>query len=255
MKKNSPVLLIIFLLIWISFDSYGQRWKLQRYEAGVGLGSVHFHGDIGPAHQEIKNFIDGSRYNITGNFRFRIKPYLAANLELGYLTFSGTDIEGESHSRVYHFTSRAFEHTVRAEYYILGEQTGYKTTAQFNRKGMVNNFNTLNLYVFAGAGGIMVKGKVHDLNNNEEEPVYNPGYNNNLHYGAVFPLGVGLKFIFDSNWSIGMELAYRFTTTDYIDSYASAYSKFNDTYYTTSLKAIYKIRNDARGVPKFLRRY
>ncbi len=48
---------IIVLLILTSFDGYGQRWKLRRYQADLYVGAVSFHGDIGLANKPLLNNI------------------------------------------------------------------------------------------------------------------------------------------------------------------------------------------------------
>ncbi len=114
---------------------------------------------------------------------------------------------------------------------------------------MINNYNTLHLYAFAGAGGILTKAKIKDING--DEAITNPNYDNNLHFGAVFPMGLGLKYTIDSNWAIGLEVGGRFSLSDVLDGYATPWSQYNDRYILTNVKAIYKIRNDRRGVPIF----
>ena len=68
-------------------------------------------------------------------------------------------------------------------------------------------------------------------------------------------MGVGLKFELDPRWSIGVEAGYSFSLSDQIDGYASDFSEYNDSYYTASVKAIYKIRNDKNGRPVFKKLY
>jgi hypothetical protein len=149
----------------------------------------------------------------------------------------------------------AFQHVVRAEYYILGDARTFISGAIYNRRGMINNYNKLYVYVFGAAGGVLSKAKVKDLNNNGEEPLNNPGYNNNMVYSPVFPLGGGVKVSLDPRWTIGLEIGYQFTLTDFLDGYSSQWSQYNDSYYLTSVKAVYKIRNDRRGVPVFRKLY
>jgi hypothetical protein len=89
-----------------------------------------------------------------------------------------------------------------------------------------------------------------------EEAIGLEGYNNNSNYALVIPLGAGVKWSIDPRWSIGAELGYQFVNSDYLDGYSSAqYSKYNDSYFLASVKAIYKIRNDRRGVPIFKKLY
>jgi hypothetical protein len=186
---------------------------------------------------------------------YRITQDFNVSLDLAYIMYGGKDQEGSSHGRDYSFTSHAFQHVARVEYFILGDSRRFISGAIYNRKGMINDYNKLYLYVFGGAGGVLSKSKVKDLNNGGEEPISNPGYNNNLVYTAVFPLGAGAKWALDARWSIGVEIGYQFTLTDYLDGYSSEWSKYNDSYYLTSVKAIYHIRNDRTGRPMFRRLY
>ncbi len=103
--------------------------------------------------------------------------------------------------------------------------------------------------------GILSKSTVKDLNNNGEEPINNPSYNNNAVYSVVFPLGLGIKFSIDPRWSVGADLGYNFSLSDEIDGYASEWSEYNDSYYNISVRAIYKIRNDKNGKPVFKKLY
>ena len=59
--KNKLWIPIIALLLITSVDSYGQRWKLRRYEMDMYLGITSFHGDIGLANKPFANTFNGMR--------------------------------------------------------------------------------------------------------------------------------------------------------------------------------------------------
>lgn len=253
--KNKFWIPIIVLLILTSFDGYGQRWKLRRYQADLYVGAVSFHGDIGLANKPLMNNINGLRPSVGLKSMFRITQDINVSLDLAYIMYGGKDQEGSSHGRDYSFNSHAFQHVARVEYFIMGDSRRFISGAVYNRKGMINDYNKLYVYVFGGAGGVLSKSKVKDLNNGGEEPLDNPGYNNNMVYTAVFPVGAGVKWAIDARWSIGVEIGYQFTLSDYLDGYSSEWSKYNDSYYLTSVKAIYHIRNDRNGRPMFKKLY
>ncbi len=242
-------ILTISLLMLSAMDATAQRWKLQRYEADIYLGAVSFHGDIGLANSPLANMFNGIRPSIGITPRFFIRRNLAVSLDLGYIMYGGADDDNEEHGRVYTFNSNAFQHFARLEYYLLGQSAGRGGVAIYNRRGMINNFNKLNVYLFAGAGGILSKSTVKDQDG--EEPIDNPGYSNEMHYGAAFPVGGGLKMALNPRWSAGLELGYQFTTTDWLDGYKPTFSHYNDSYYLLTIKAIYMIRNDRHGKPIF----
>lgn len=255
MKKHLWIPLIAILLL-LSADGYGQRWKLRRYEADLYISAVSFHGDIGLAHKPLLNNFNGLRPNVGLKTGFKIMQDLTVSLDLGYIMYGGKDEPGSSHGRNYSFTSQAFQHTVRMEYYIIGDSRSFISGAIYNRRGMINNYKKLYLYVFAGGGGVLSKSKVKDLNNGGEEPLANPGYDNSMNYAFILPLGGGIKFALNPRWSIGAEIGYQFTNSDLLDGYSKeGLSMYNDSYYLTCIKAIYRIRNNRQGVPVFTRYY
>jgi len=254
MKKQIRIT-VIALLVLTSVDGYSQRWKLARYDADIYVSAVSFHGDIGLADRPLANNFNGMRPSIGFKPGFKITQDLSVSLDLGYVVYGGKDEEGTSHGRLYSFNSQAFQHVVRVEYNLIGNGRTFISGAIYNRKGMINNYNKLFVYVFAGGGGVLSKSKVKDLRNDGAEPLSNPGYNNNAQYTAVFPMGGGVRWAIDPRWSVGAEIGYQFTLSDYLDGYASQYSQYKDSYYLTSVKAIFSIRNDRNGKPIFKRLY
>jgi len=253
--KNKLWIPIIVLLLLTSIDGYGQRWKLRRYELDMYVAATTFHGDIGKANENLKNMFNGIRPTLGVTPRFFITQNIAVAVDLAYAMYGGKDDPVSSHGRYYSFTSHAFVHGVRGEYYILGTKGLSFAGAIYNKRGMVNNYNKLYLYLYGGVSGVLSKSTIKDLNNDGEEPVNNPGYNNNMVYSAVFPVGAGMKFSIDPRWSVGLELGYAFSMSDWLDGYSSEWSEYPDSYYTISVKGIYKIRNDKNGKPIFKKLY
>ena len=253
--KNKLWIPIIVLLLLTSIDGYGQRWKLRRYEMDVYLAGVSFHGDIGLADRPFANMFNDFRPSIGVNPRFMIAQNVSVALDLGYYMYGGKDEPGSSHGRYYSFNSHAFVHGVRGELFIFGTGKNFISGAVYDRRGMINEYNKLYLYLYGGVSGVLSKSTVKDLDNDGEEPINNPGYYNNAVYSVVFPVGTGIKLDIDPRWSVGMEMGYNFSLSDKLDGYASEYSNYNDSYYTISVKGIYKIRNDKNGRPILKRLY
>ena len=254
--KNKLWIPIIALLLLTSVDGYGQRWKLRRYELDMYVAGVTMHGDIGKANEPFANMFNGFRPSIGITPRFFLYERVAVALDLAYANYAGKDDEVSSHGRQYAFNTNAFVHGIRGEYYILGNSGGSSMGGGvYNRRGMVNNYNKLFIYLYGGVSGILSKTKVKDLRNNGEEPINNPAYNNNMVYSVVFPLGVGFKLSIDPRWSVGLEMGYSFSLSDELDGYSSEWSEYNDSYYITSVKAVYKIRSDKNGKPSFKKLY
>ncbi len=250
MKKNHWIYILLLVLL-IPVESQAQRWRLVRYEASVGIGTTHAFMDIGSEFFGLKSFrLPGTRPNFAFDASFMIIQDLSVQLDLSYIPLSGKD--PIDRGRGYSFISHSFEPVVRLEYNIIGDGRTFGFSGVYNRKGMVNNYNKFSLYVFAGAGGILTKSKITDSDG--EEVLSNPYYDNNTHFNFVLPAGLGMKYTINSDLALGFEIGYRYTFTDELDGYLHPSSQYNDYYILTNVKAIYKIRNDRRGVPIF-RRY
>jgi opacity protein-like surface antigen len=240
------------ILVMVPVSSYAQKWKLRRYEASFGVGTSNFYGDIGGAAgtNNAAGFKDiqlkytrpsialGARYKLTGDMAVRM------NLIYGFVAGSDANSRnGGEALRNYSFTSTIFEPSFQFEYYLIPESRSTSSAALFNRRGMVNNYSKIYVYLFGGIGGAFGNPKLKDSAGNDVTK------DNFSKFGVVFPVGAGLKYTIDSRWSIGAEFGRRFTTTDYIDGYSSQFSKHNDLYDFTTVSAIYKIQTDRRGRP------
>lgn len=245
---------ILILAFVIPMSAEAQRWKLRRYEAGFGTGTVHTFMDIGSPQYGFTSFqLRDSRVNLNSHLGFKILEDLTVKLDMNYLMIGG--IDPETRERQLSFTSHTFEHLVRLDYNLIGGGRAFGSATIYNRRGMVNQYGSSYgfLYLFAGGGGIMSKSIVRDANG--DEATGNPSYYNNLNWGFVIPAGIGYKYAFNAYWDLSFEVGARMSFTDRIDGYEHATaSLYNDHYGVTSFKAIYKIRNDRRGLPIF-RRY
>ena len=237
---------MLLLVLLVPANVEAQRWKLKRYEAAIGVGTVTTFMDIGSPDFGITSFRPyDTRFNVSSHAGYKILEDLTVKVDLNYLMIGA--IDPEIRDRSLRFTSHAFEHGARLDYTFLGGGRAFGSTALFNRRGMVNSYGTSYLYAFAGAAGILSKATVRDANG--EEVTGNPGYNNNLQWGVVIPAGLGYRRTVDAYFDLVVEVGGRFSFTDLIDGYQTQWSQYNDKYIITSVKAIYKIRNDRRGRP------
>ena len=149
MNKNFWILIAV-ILAFTAIDADAQRWKLRRYEVDLGFSVVPFYGDIGLANKPFLNAFNGLRPSIGVTPRFMIAKDMAVSLDLSFLMFGGEDEPGSSHGRHYSFNTMAFQHFARFEYFLMGEVGGIGGGI-YNRRGMVNNYNRIYLYLYGGA--------------------------------------------------------------------------------------------------------
>lgn len=252
MKRLSLTGLGILLLIFPQ-NMDAQRWRLQRWEGVAGIGTANYFGDIGGAVDDnnaagFKDLdIKQTRPSFQLAMRYRVFQDVAvkANIMIGFL--SGSDENSKNEGRELSFSTFLFEPSIQGEYYIIPEERRNSTAALFNRRGMVNNYSKVALYVFGGLGGTYVNPKL------EADPALVSDLDPK-NFTLVFPGGLGLKYIIDDTWALGFELGVRYTLTDYIDGYTSDYSNHNDIYYFGVLNATYKFRTARSGWPILFRK-
>lgn len=255
--KNQEILKIILILLVLSCvfvtDSMAQRWKLRRYEVGLGIGSVQVFGDIGGTADKENWFglkdikLDETRPAFSLMGRYKVNTFISAkaNLNLGF--GSGKDA-GSRNDRGRSYKTMLIEFSGQAEHYFLVEEKRYRSAAMYNKRGMVNNFSTLSAYTFLGAGVVYAR------SSHGAAPVlpyddYQPG----AHIAPVIPFGLGAKYVIDDKVFIGAELGYRWPLSDYIEGYKQTISsQHKDVYYFFMLSVNYRLKTTRRNIPAFL---
>ena len=253
MYKIAKLFLVLLMLI-LPMVSHAQHWKLRRYEPYIGIGTTSFYGDIGGSSSTntamgFKDIqLQYSRPSLVLGLRYKLESDMALKFNMVYGFVAANDDGSRNDARNYAFSSTIFEPSLQFEYYLLSEGRSFISTALFNKRGMVNNYSRLYIYLYGGLGAVFFDPKpLKDFVSQFDD--------NFTKFGVAIPVGIGLKYSIDANWSLGLELGRRFTTTDYIDGYTSKFSDHKDTYYIGTFNAIYKIRTDRGGRPLFRRGY
>jgi opacity protein-like surface antigen len=252
--KLKGILVIVFMAITLT--GFSQRWKLKRYEVLFGVGSTNIYGDIGGTADADNMFglkdirINETRYSLYAGARYKLKKDLALKFNLIYGKGIGDDKDSRNAEyRGYSFTTSIIEPSFQLEYSFLSEERKISTSKLYSRRGMVNNFTTFSAYGFAGLGGVLFNPKLdlHGKTAASAETI--DGYGK---FSVVIPIGLGVKYAIDKNWSLGFEFGRRFALSDYLDGISTKYSKANDTYYFGVFQAIYKLNTNREGIPEFL---
>ncbi|MCK4630042.1 MAG: hypothetical protein KAT40_01290 [Bacteroidales bacterium] len=245
MKKLLFFLIASFLF---SLTVDAQAWRMRRYEAVLGIGTSHYFGDIGgwSKDENILGLRDIDftqvRPSIYVGFRYKLYEELALKLNFIYGYLHGDDAGDANDGRNFKFYTGIFEPSFQVEYVFIKEKEAMSYLMMKGR-GMSQFNPSISSYVFLGLGGaffkITKKENLQDVNLD-----YTPA-------ALVVPLGIGLKYGLNTNWSIGFELGGRFTTSDYIDGYTSEYSESKDVYFFGVINMVYKIETGSNGLPVF----
>lgn len=253
MKRVFFILVVFLLTIDISS---AQRWKLKRWEAYAGIGTVHLFGDIGGSPEAsnllfIKDFqFKTTRPSINGGIRFKINNRFSAKLSILYGFANLTDDGARNPERDFSSTTHLLETSAQVEYYFIPEERRFRSAAMFNRRGMINNYSTISAYVFGGMG--MTK---YWVNVSVPEPRPGDSYEFSGKFIPSFPLGIGAKYVISDKWLLFYEVGGRYTFHDLIDGVSTQYSNHNDVYWFSSLSMSYRIKTSRRGLPVFIDRY
>ncbi len=236
---------------------YGQRWKMRRYDVGIGAGTAQVFGDIGGTASESNWFgvkdvqLTETRLALTTSIRYKIDPTFSLNWSLSYAKGGGRD-EGSRNERGRSYNVRLYEFSGRFEYFFLKEDKQYRSAAMYNRRGMVNNFSTFAGYAFLGLG------VTYSVSEHGDAIVYPfDEYRSGANVIPVIPYGLGVRYIFDEKTFLNGEFGYRWALTDYVDGYKQTEaSKHTDLYYFFILSLHHRLKTTRRNIPAFLdRRY
>jgi hypothetical protein len=246
------ILVAAILLFFVYQLSHSQEvWKRKRYEFITGIGTSHFFGDIGGYSQGenvlgLKDIIIyQTRFNVSAGLRYKILPSVSARLSLSYAMFHATDQTGSNEDRGLESNTSAFETSLMGEYYFI---RNIKDNSYLYNKRRRSNFRkaieSIDLYAFTGIGGLAFGVKGNDAL--VEQGMTDGGFT------AVIPVGIGVNFSNNPDYSLGVELGGRYSFSDYLDGYSPQYSNSNDVYYFLSFTFTWKIPTSGKGWPLFL---
>ena len=208
LKKYALVFVVIFLFVELAdAQSFYRRNRKTGYIVSVGLGTASYHGDLVPPQLnfDLKGAANaGIEFPIEGRFSLRG--------ELMWYRLKSddeTDLEDNSFTRNLSFKSSNWDLSVLGVFQITPAGPRPRT-----------DFST---YILGGIGGTYFNPKA-ELN--EVDYKLRPLMTEGEDYGdiaLVLPVGGGIDWRLNYDWSIAFEAIYRFTTTDYLDDVSDVY--------------------------------
>jgi len=230
MKKNFLIFFLVLPLIY--FSQTRIRYK---YEILGGIGTTNFFGDLGGANQVgthlLKDYdLKATRPLISVGGRYRPHRRYAFKAMLEMAVVAGKDSYTKDiyrQNRNLSFSSPIIELSAQAEYYFIGE----KRTNLYRISGVKGKKKRkYTMYAFTGIGAFFYNptakydGKRYSLRKYHTEGQGLPGgakkYSN---FNMCIPIGLGYNYLIDRRWSLGAEIGFRKTFTDYIDDVSGTY--------------------------------
>lgn len=233
-----PVLLLGCLLTGSLHAQYFRQssyWKTHRQEITGGFGISNFLGELGGRNEIGSPFVwdlelSQTRPAVNLAYRYHVAQAMAFRVGLTYGIMAGNDNltqEPFRQNRNLSFKSDLFEASILYEFHLYREEVGHV----FDLRGVKGNKSSrVGLYVFAGIGGCYFDPKAQ-FNNTwvRLKPLSTEGqglpdgaeeYNN---YSLCIPMGIGVRKALNKQWSMGLEVQYTKTFTDYIDDVSGVY--------------------------------
>lgn len=235
MKK---ALYLTTLLFFISLQIFSQEWKVDRKQFYFGIGASNFLGDVGGSDNigthGLKDFnLSAVRMCFAAGYSYQAAHRIALKTNLIFGWIGGDDAytnETFRHNRNINFRSIILELSEQFEFYILAPKANRGSSYSVYQRSWLSNI-PLSLYVFSGVGGFYFnpKGKYTDGEWYSLQPLGTEGQglvDTRTKYSLIqltVPLGIGLKYRINQNYSIGLEYGLRKTFTDYLDDVSTTY--------------------------------
>ncbi len=232
MRKSLFLLLILALPLSLG----AQSWKYFRNEFVFGLGASNSLGELGGANQIGTNGVKDLEFSMTRptvalGWRYKLSPSSAIRANAIYGRLNGDDAltaEKFRNNRNLNFRTPLVEIGLQFELYPFGEKTGYS----YRLKGVRGNkSHFLSPYIFGGVAGIWFNPQGKDASGNWVKlyPLHTEGQglpggpDQYKRITIALPVGIGVKYALNREWSLGLELGGRMTFTDYIDDVSGVY--------------------------------
>jgi hypothetical protein len=188
-------------------------------EIGFSVGAAQYFGDLNPNPRFNTPNLAASAF-----FRKNFGTYVALRVAGSYAFLAYSDRYNTYNEFMYRrnlsFNSNIWELALQGDFnffkYIPGSETHRFTPYVTFGIGLFN-YNPYTYY----------QGQKVYLRQLGTEGEGSATYPNMKTYGSMavcFPLGVGVKYSLNRKVNIGLEVLYRFTTTDYIDDVSSTYA-------------------------------
>ncbi|HVM87203.1 MAG TPA: DUF6089 family protein [Puia sp.] len=216
-NKISLGLFPVFFII--SFASAQPQSTVQEGEVGITAGAAHYFGDLNP---KLRVNRPKAAFGIFARKQFN--DYVGVRLSGHFAQLGYSDVYNTyntfMHTRNLSFNTNIWEFALQGDFnffkFIPGD--AFKRYTPYITLGIgVFNYDPYTYY----------QGQKVYLRPLGTEGQGSSTYPNRKPYSTMavcFPFGVGYKYNLTTNVNIGVEVVYRFTTTDYIDDVSSTYA-------------------------------
>jgi hypothetical protein len=233
MKRLFILAAVVFALVPLQ----AQRFRaLSQLELRMGVGISNSLSELGGANRIGTHFYKDYEIAMTrpaANIGLRMyipDSRWAGSFNISYARVAGRDnltLDPYRENRNLNFRSPIVEFSVQGEYYFRKAQKG----ARYAIREVVGSKNiSMDWYVFAGIGGFWFNPKgQYNGNWYALQPLSTEGQGvvatrkQYRRFTGCIPIGLGGKYSINNNISVGFEMGFRYTFTDYLDDVSTSY--------------------------------
>lgn len=196
------------------------QWESVRQEGEIGfsLGAAHYFGDL-----NTKGRLNRPKPVIGAFFRKQFGNYIGLRIgahfaQLGYSDVYNTHNEYQRRRNL-SFNSNIFELALQGDFNFFKFVPG-------DPDHSFTPYVTLGAGIFSYDPYAYLNGQKHFLRPLGTEGQGLAAYPDRKPYNTMafsFPIGVGIKYALNDRMNIGLEVAHRFTSTDYLDDVSTTY--------------------------------
>lgn len=228
-------LLFALLLVFFASAGFGQAWRYVRNEVSFGVGASNFLGDLGGSKgigtHGIKDLrMKPTRPSLVVGYKFMITPAMSVRGTAIWGYLSGDDAYTQNairNNRNLNFRSMIGEFSALFEYYPGGDRVvpNYRVSGISGTKSI-----TFIPYFYTGIGMTLFNPKtkyngdwvaLQPLGTEGQGLAGRPDKYKRI--TLCIPIGFGLKYMIDKQWSVSLDLSLRYTLSDYIDDVSTSY--------------------------------
>jgi hypothetical protein len=240
--KLSKLLILLFIFTSMGLNLFGQNalTDVQRsmnqkpYDFGILIGMASYEGDMIRFSEEETNLFTSSGIAFGLNFNYHLSQNLNGGISYRFGQVSGDDKFADAgtgrRERGFSFTNNLNELSLRLEYAPLAHKN-YKLTP----------------YVYGAIGMVFGNPQVNFNESKQPDAMKSRIAKDKAEIeksSIVFPIGFGVKYDINENYSIKAEAALRIGANDYIDGVTNAAStEYNDYYGIGGVIVCYKFGN------------
>lgn len=211
---------IVLLLLIVTVTPVQAQWESVRQEGEIGfsIGAAHYFGDL-----NTKGRLNRPKPTIGAFFRKQFGNYIGLRIgahfaQLGYSDVYNTQNDYQRRRNL-SFNSNIFELALQGDFNFFKFVPG-------DPEHSFTPYVTIGAGIFSYDPYAYLNGQKHFLRPLGTEGQGLAAYPDRKPYNTMafsFPIGVGVKYAINDRMNIGLEVAHRFTSTDYLDDVSTTY--------------------------------